>query len=176
MDRTGPSTHGPAEAGHYTKRISAAALTLLLLGPSVSAQRYAIREALARGPQSATSDPAVQRLVDDYIGLYRKETLERWKTLFLPAFTASYTNADGSVTTRNLNEFHDAQRNGFAAGDMSETLHNVRIQRVGRLAHVAADFRFTSRESTRPGQLMLLMIEEKGQFKIAALVFTYHVP
>jgi len=139
------------------------------MGTPVSAQREA-----ARGPQPAPDDPAVQRLVDDYIGLYRKDTLERWKTLFLPGFTASYTNADGTVTTRNLEAFYESQRSGFAAGDMSETLQNVRAQRVGRLAQVSADFRFTSRGSTRPGQLMLLMIEEKGQLKIAALAFSYH--
>jgi len=139
------------------------------MGTPVSAQRQA-----ARGPQPAPDDPAVQRLVDDYIGLYRKDTLERWKTLFLPGFTASYTNADGTVTTRNLEAFYESQRSGFAAGDMSETLQNVRARRVGRLAQVSADFRFTSRGSTRPGQLMLLMIEEKGQLKIAALAFTYH--
>jgi hypothetical protein len=125
--------------------------------------------------QSAAGDPAVQRLVDDYVGLYRKDTLERWKALFLPGFTASYTNADGTVTTRNLEAFYESQRIGFAAGDMSETLQNVRTQRVGRLAQATADFTFTSRGSPRPGRLMLLMIEEKGQLKIAALVFTYHV-
>lgn len=124
--------------------------------------------------QSAEGDAAVKRLVDDYIGLYRKDTLERWKMLFLPGFTASFTNADGTVTTRNLDAFYESQRSGFAAGEMSETLDNVRIQRVGRLAQVSADFRFTSRGSTRPGRLMLLMIEEKGEMKIAALVFSYH--
>ena len=62
------------------------------------------------------------------------------------------------------------------SGAMSETLDGVRIERVGRLAHVFADFRFTSRGSERPGQLMLLMIEDRGQFRIAALAFTYHVP
>jgi hypothetical protein len=120
-------------------------------------------------------DAAARRLLDDYIGLYRRETLERWKTLFLPGFTATYTNDDGSVTTRNLNEFYERQRAAFAAGDVSETLHNVRIHRAGRLAHVFADFRFTGRGSTRPGQLMLLMIEERGELKIAALTFTYHL-
>src|SRR4030095_2358018 len=125
--------------------------------------------------QSAAGDAAVQRVVDDYIGLYRRDTLERWKTLFLPSFTASYTNADGSVATRTLNEFYEAQRSGFAGGERAETLDNVRINRVGRLAQVSADFKFTSRGSTRPGRLMLLMIEEKGEIKIAALAFTYHI-
>ena len=109
---------------------------------------------LSRLAQSTVADAAVQRVLDDYIGLYRKDTLERWKTLFLPSFTATYTNADGSVSSRTLNEFYEAQRSGFAAGEMSETLQNVRIQRTGRLAHASADFRFTSRGSSRDGKLM----------------------
>ena len=125
--------------------------------------------------QDTGADPAVQRVIDDYIGLYRKDTLEKWKALFLPGFTASYTNDDGSVTTRNLEEFYERQRGAFASGEVSETLHNVRIHRAGRLAHVFADFRFTSRGTTRPGQLMLLLVEERGQPRIAALVFTYHL-
>ncbi len=117
----------------------------------------------------------VKRVLADYIELYRRDALERWKGLFLPGFTASYTNDDGSVTTRSLTEFYARQLNAFAAGEVSETLHNVRIERIGRLAQVFADFRFTSRGTTRPGQLMLLMIEERGEMRIAALAFTYHV-
>ena len=117
----------------------------------------------------------MRRLLDDYIGLYRRDALEKWKALFLPGFTAAYTNDDGSVTTRTLDEFYERQRNAFAAGEVRETLQNVQIKRVGRLAHVFADFQFTSRGATRPGQLMLLMIEERGQLKIAALTFTYHL-
>jgi hypothetical protein len=147
-----------------TRTLLAAVTVVMVLSGSAQAQ-----------PAVAAGDSAVQRLLDDYIGLYRKDALERWKTLFLPGFTASYTNDDGTVTTRTLDEFYERQRNGFAAADMSETLHNVRVQRAGRLAHVFADFRFTSRGSTRPGQLMLLMIDDKGQLKIAALVFTYHL-
>jgi hypothetical protein len=128
-----------------------------------------------RSFQPAAEHSTVERLLDDYIGLYRKDTLEQWRTLFLPGFTASYTNDDGTVTTKTLDEFFERQRTAFAAGDVSETLQNVRIQRAGRLAQVFADFRFTGRGSTRPGQLMLLVIEQQGQLKIAALVFTYHL-
>ena len=141
---------------------------------TLAAVAGAAASANAQSPRS--DDAAVQRVVDDYIGLYRKDTLERWKTLFLPSFTASYTNDDGSVTSRTLDDFYQRQASGFAAGEMTETLHNVRIQRVGRLAQVFADFRFSSRGGpVRPGQLMLLMIEDKGAFKIAGLAFTYHL-
>jgi hypothetical protein len=119
---------------------------------------------------------AVRRVVDDYIALYRQDTLPQWKTLFLPAFTASYTNDDGSVTTRALDDFYERQRAAFERGPVSERLENVRIQRAGRLAQVFADFYFKSGTAAeRHGQLMLLLIEEGGGFKIAALAFTYHL-
>ena len=132
------------------------------------------QEGASRAP--ATDDTAVRRVVDDYVGLYRKDTLTRWKALFVPGFTATYTNDDGSVTTRTLDDFYERQRAGFERGEMQETLHNVRIQRSGKLAQAFADFRFSSGGSApRPGQLMLLLIEERGQFKIAAVTFTYHL-
>ena len=128
-----------------------------------------------RAPAVA-DDAAVRRVVDEYVALYQKDTLPRWKQLFVPGFTATYTNEDGSVTTRTLEDFYERQRAGFARGEMRETLHNVRVQRAGRLAQAFADFHFTSGTSApRPGQLMLLLIEERGQFKIAALAFTYHL-
>jgi len=126
-------------------------------------------------PASADLAP-VRHVVDDYIGLYTKERLPDWKTLFLPSFTATYTNADGTVSVRSLEEFYDSQRGGFAKGPMSETLHDVRITREGRLAHAFAGFDFTSGGSTRRGQLMLLLIESKGEFRIAALTFSYYQP
>ena len=126
--------------------------------------------------RGATDAAAVQRVVDDYIGLYTKERLPEWKALFLPGFTATYTNADGSVTTRTLEEFYESQRAGFARAAMTETLHEVRITRDGRLAHVHAGFDFTSGGNTRRGRLMLTMIESHGQFRIASLTFTYHLP
>jgi hypothetical protein len=118
----------------------------------------------------------VERTVNAYIGLYTGEHLAEWKALFLPSFTAAYTNADGTVSARTLDEFYESQRAGFARGPMSEALHAVRITREGRLAHAFAGFDFTSGGNTRRGQLMLLLIESQGQFKIAALTFSYHLP
>jgi hypothetical protein len=130
---------------------------------------------LAGQPPQAPADLApVQRAVDDYIGLYTKARLPEWKALFLPTFTATYTNADGTVSARTLEEFYESQRAGFERGPMSETLHEVRIAREGRLAHAFAGFDFTSGGNTRRGQLMLLLIEEEGRFRIAALTFSYH--
>ena len=101
-------------------------------------------------PPSADLAP-VRRVVDDYIGLYTKERLPEWKALFLPTFTATYTNADGTVSVRTLEEFYDSQRAGFAKGPMSETLHDVRITREGRLAHAFAGFDFTQRRQYQAG-------------------------
>jgi hypothetical protein len=130
---------------------------------------------LAGQPPQAPADLApVQRAVDDYIGLYTKARLPEWKALFLPTFTATYTNADGTVSARTMEEFYESQRAGFERGPMSETLHEVRIVREGRLAHAFAGFDFTSGGNTRRGQLMLLLIEEEGRFRIAALTFSYH--
>jgi dienelactone hydrolase len=143
--------------------------TDLRLGPTVLNDSGC---ATSASPPSDAS--AARRLVDDYIRLYRRETLDEWKRLFLPTFTAMYTNDDGTVTTRSLDDFHERQQRGFATGEMSETLHNVRIQRSDPLASAHADFEFTSGGSTRRGELMLLMIEDRGQLKIAALTFTYH--
>ena len=130
--------------------------------------------------QSGPADPAtdlgpVQRVVNDYIALYTGDRLADWKGLFLPSFTATYTNADGTVSTRTLEEFYESQRAGFARGAMGETLHDVRLMRDGRLAHAFAGFDFTSGGNTRRGKLMLLLIETGGQFKIAALMFSYHL-
>lgn len=134
-------------------------------------------DAVARsGDQNTSSDAAaVQRVLDDYIGLYQRDRLEAWKSLFVSGFAATYTNDDGSVTTRSLEEFYERQRAAFERGPVSETLENVRIYRMGRLAHVFADFKFTSGNTTRPGQLILLMIAVKGEFKISSLAFTYHL-
>lgn len=154
--------------------IASTAVTILTLAASGSSPQVSADS----GALQVSSDAAaVQRVADAYIGLYRKETLEQWKTLFLPDFTASYTNEDGSVTTRSLDDFYERQRAAFERGPVSERLANVRIHRAGHLAHVFADFYFASGNATeRHGQLMLLMIAVKGEFKIAALAFTYHLP
>ena len=149
-----------------------------IAGPAVVVLMAGVASARTGGTGQtapATDTAPVQRVVNDYIGLYTSERLTEWKALFLPSFTASYTNADGTVSTRTLEEFYESQRAGFARGPMSETLHDERVTREGRLAHAFAGFDFTSGGNTRRGQLMLLLIESQGQFKIAALTFSYHL-
>lgn len=121
-------------------------------------------------------DAEVRALLDDYIRLYARETLPEWRTLFLPSFTATFTNDDGSTTSRNLEEFYQRQEKYFATGrPIREELANVRIERTGRLADARADFTLYDGPNRRDGRLMLLFVEERGRLRIAALTFTYHL-
>jgi len=132
----------------------------------------AVPAAHAQAP--AAGDPGLQRLLDDYIGLYRRETLGEWRTLFLPSFVVAWTQPDGSTALRTLDEFWERQRQAFAsARSVGEVLENVRAERHGRLASVWADFVFTSDESSRRGRLVMLCIEERGAFRIHSLLFSY---
>ena len=125
---------------------------------------------------SPDGDEAVRRVLDAYIKLYTRDTLAEWRTLFLPSFSAAFTNADGSITVRNLDEFYERQRGFFATGRrISEELQNVQIARQHRIASVRADFVLFEDDMARPGRLMMLLIEDRGVFKIQALVFTYHI-
>ena len=121
------------------------------------------------------TDPDVAALLDDYIGLYRRDSLPRWRDLFLPGFIATAKNEDGSTTTRGLDEFYERQRGLFATGKpVSEVLENTEIRRTGSLASVRADFVWTDTEVTRRGILMLLLIVDRGRFKVQSLTFSYH--
>ncbi|MGE3471208.1 MAG: amidohydrolase family protein, partial [Vicinamibacterales bacterium] len=103
-------------------RLTAARPGRALRGPGARA-----RSTSAGGTGAASAGPAtdvapVRRVVDDYVGLYRQDTLERWRALFLPSFTATSPAADGGVTVRTLEQFYDAQARGFLrAQAMSET-------------------------------------------------------
>lgn len=121
------------------------------------------------------NDPDVGALLDDYIGLYTRDALPRWRELFLPGFVATSFNEDGSTTTRSLPEFYDRQRGLFATGKpVSEVLSNTQVRRTGSLASVSADFVWTDSEVTRPGRLMMLLILDRGQLKVQALTFSYY--
>lgn len=122
------------------------------------------------GPEQAD----LRRVVADYVGLYRRETLEAWKELFLPTFTAGSTRPDGSVSLRGLDEFFAAQKQYLATGRANrEELENVRIERRGRLASVWADFVLTDEGEKSRGKLVLLLIEERGRFRVHSLLFSY---
>lgn len=121
-----------------------------------------------------TNDTDVSALLEDYIGLYTREALPRWRALFLPGFVATWTNADGSVTTRSLDEFYERQQATFATGKpIREVLENTHAERTGDLACVRSEFVWTDGEATRRGRLMLLLIAEQGKLRIQALTFSY---
>jgi hypothetical protein len=123
---------------------------------------------------SDANDEAVRRVVDDYVRLYRRDTLAEWRALFLPSFTATSPGRDGGATVRTLDQFFDAQARGFAqATDMSETLEHVVVSRTGRLATAWADFVFHQNGTARRGRLALSLIETGPGWKIASLLFSY---
>ena len=120
-------------------------------------------------------DSGLKKLVYDYIALYRRASLDRWRELFLPSFTVAFTNPDGSITERNLEQFLERQRLAFArTPDLSEVLENVAIEQRGSLASVWADFVFTADGPPRRGKLVLLSIRERGAWHIQSLLFSYH--
>ena len=147
------------------KRWAAACLVLL---STLSVSRA------TEGEQASADDERLQRVVDDYVGLYRQESLLRWRELFLPTFTAASTTADGSVSVRTLEEFFGAQKRYLDTGRaIREELENVRIERQERLASVWADFVLTDEGSQSRGKLVLLLIKDREQFKIHSLIFSY---
>jgi len=130
---------------------------------------------LAAAATSAADDP-IDRLLRDYIGLYTKDNLDAWRTLFHPAFVAAFTNDDGTTTSRTLDEFVSRQRNYFASGrSISEELEDVKVERQGPLAVVRAGFILHDGSTARKGRLMMLLIRDRDRFLIQSLVFTYHL-
>ena len=131
--------------------------------------------AISAQAAAPASDPAAVRpTVDAYVRLYTKETLPEWRRLFLPGFTSTHTRDDGTVVTRTLDELYGAQERYFATGKaIREDLENVRIERKGRLASAWADFVLTEDGTKSRGRLVLLLMEEKGAWKVGGLMFSY---
>ena len=141
---------------------------------ALAALWMAVPSALAQVTPASTSTAAVRTVVDDYVELYRKDTLLEWRSLFLPSFTATSPGADGAVTVRTLDEFYQSQARGFArAIEMSETLENVVIEQSGRLATAWADFVFRQDGTSRRGRLVLALVETKATWRIASVMFSY---
>ena len=117
---------------------------------------------------------SVPALLEQFIGLYARDSLERWRTLFLPGFAAAATNADGTITTWTLEQFYERQRALFASGKpIREVLQNTETTHDGRLACVRSEFVWTDGDVKRPGRLMMLIAAEHGELKIQALTFSY---
>jgi hypothetical protein len=157
------------------------AFVLCVVAAAVAA---CVRPVPATGPAPAAvidasgeADRRLQRLVADYTGLWRRETLPQWEQLFLPGFTVASTNADGTVTVRTREEFLAAQRRYHErVAGLREDLENVRVEREGRLAVVSADFVVTEGPGgeRRRGKLILLAIDDRGEYRFHSLMFSYH--
>lgn len=129
----------------------------------------------AVGQPPANLDRGLEQLVADYTGLYRKDSFDRWRTLFLPSFTVGSTTAEGGASTRTLEQFLAAQARSFAESkEMGERLENVRIERRGRIASVWADFVFWYDGESRRGRLVLLAIADQTGWHFQSLLFSYH--
>lgn len=133
-----------------------------------------VAQAPASSAQPASDlDGALRQVVADYVGLYRMDTLPKWRELFLPSFSVASTKPDGT-TLRTLDEFYTAQERYLASGrEIRETLANVKIDRNGRLASVWADFVLVDAGETSRGRLVLLLIAESGAWRIHSLMFSY---
>jgi SnoaL-like protein len=128
----------------------------------------------ASPPPAPPTDEALRRTVADYVGLYKRDTLDRWRTLFLPTFTATHTLTDGTVRVRTLDEFFAAQRGYLDTGRaIKEELENVRFDRRGKLATAWADFVLTEEGEKSRGKLVLLLVADRGEWRIQALMFSY---
>ena len=123
---------------------------------------------------AAAPDPRLERVIADYVRLWRRETLSQWEALFLPSFTAANTRSDGTTNLRTREQFVEAQRQYHARVDnLKEELENVRIEQRGRLASVWADFVVTDSGKKNRGRLVLLIMQDTGEYKIHSLMFSY---
>ena len=126
---------------------------------------------------SASPNESLQKTLDDYIGLYTKETLDQWKMLFHPSMVVFFPGDDGGIVVRNLDEFFQRQQNYFAKRkSITERLENVQIFEGRHIARVVADFIFVDEGEERAGKLGLHLVEEKTEWKIVSVVFSYNNP
>ena len=122
----------------------------------------------------APTDPALRRLLEDYVGLYRADRLSDWKKLLHERVSVADPRPDGSIRFRGLDEFFTTQQGFFASGRrIGERLEEVRVAEGRRIARVSARFVFVDEGEERPGRLGLHVIEAGGTWRIVALVFSY---
>ncbi len=140
----------------------------LLAAPGLGAQATAT-------PSAEVLDRGLQQLVLDYTRLYTRDSLNVWRGLFLPTFTAANTTVDGGAAARPLADFLASQERAFATGTtVGERLENVRIERRGRIATVWSEFVYWNDDGGRRGRLVLTAIHGKEGWRFQSLLFTYH--
>lgn len=133
--------------------------------------------ATAESRPARDSKAALDRAVADYVGLYTRSTLDRWKVLFHPTLVVAHPGENGGIRTRGLDEFFKAQRDYFETGRaISERLENVRIEAGWRIARVSADFVFVDEGQESRGKLGLHLVETADGWKVTSVVFAYDEP
>ena len=122
----------------------------------------------------APRDAGVRRLIESYIGLYRADRLSEWKRLLHEKVSVADPRPDGSIRFRGLEEFFGAQQGFFATGRrIGERLEGVRVEEGRRIARVSAEFVFVDEGEERRGRLGLHLAEEKGEWRVVAILFAY---
>ncbi len=130
--------------------------------------------ATAAGQAADDARPAVDRVLEDYVGLYAGSTLDRWKTLFHPSLIVASPNQDGTIRVRDLDDFFGAQRSYLATGrTIAERLENVRVEMGRRIARVSADFILVEDGAEHAGKLGLHLVQGRDGWRIVAIVFAY---
>jgi hypothetical protein len=125
-------------------------------------------------PVDTPVDTGLERVISDYTGLYRRDTLDEWRKLFLPGFVAGSLRPDGSLLQRNLDEFYGAQKRYLDSGRaIRETLEEIETRRFGNLASVNAAFVLEDEGERSRGRLILTLLRTDGTFRIQSLVFAY---
>lgn len=123
---------------------------------------------------AADSRAAIEKVVADYVGLYARPSLDRWKNLFHPSLVVAHPAENGTIRARGLDEFFKAQKDYFDTGrKISERLENVRIEEGRRIARVSADFVFVDEGREGRGRLGLHLADATDGWKITAIVFSY---
>lgn len=125
----------------------------------------------------AQTDAGLQKVIDDYIALYTKDTLDEWRKLFHPSVMVFFPSDDGGITVRNLDEFFQRQQNYFAKRkSISERLENVQILQGRKIARVIADFIFVDEGVESSGKLGLHLVQDSAGWKIVSVLFSYDKP
>ena len=162
--------------GTSSVRRNAVAALVLLVGGLVPGA-ICLAAAPAETPPARDSRAALEKAVADYVGLYTRSTLDRWRSLFHPAVIVAYPREDGGIKTRGLDEFFKAQKDYFETGRaVSERLEHVRIEAGFRIARVSADFVFVDEGDESRGRLGLHLVEGADGWKITSVVFAYDKP
>ncbi len=149
---------------------------MLAAALAVSGVLVGAPEGSTPGPDAGSDDrAAIEKVVTDYIGLYTRTTLDRWRELFHPALTVVSPGDDGAIRVRALDAFFKAQKDRFETGrPVSERLENVRIDPGWRIARVSADFVFTDKGRSSRGSLGLHLARANDGWRIVAILFSYN--